>query len=46
MYNYGYEKEVEILEDFNEFNRAIDGNFIEDKDTLKDIVNKLMILEI
>ena len=46
MYNYGYEKEVEILEDFDEFKNAIDYVSIEDKSVLKDIKNKLMILEI
>ena len=46
MYNYGYEKEVEILEDFEEFKKAINGKCINDKDVIEDIVNKLMILEI
>ncbi len=46
MYNYGFEKKVEVIEDFEKFKKVIDSSIVETRENIKDITNKLMILQI
>ena len=46
MYNYGFDKKVEIKKDYNAFKKAIDNKTMVDKENIDKIKNKLMILQI
>ncbi|MBE5936251.1 MAG: undecaprenyl-diphosphate phosphatase [Lachnospiraceae bacterium] len=45
MYNYGFEKDMVVVDDFNKYIESIDGQ-AEDTENIDEIVSKLMILEI
>ena len=44
--NYGFEKEMEVVEDFEEFESKLDGNFVTDGEELEKLINKLTILAV
>lgn len=46
MYNYGYEKEIDIYTKYDEFVNELDCDVEMDEERLANIISKLMILEV
>lgn len=46
MYNYGYEKEIDIYTNYDEFVNELDCDVEMDEERLANIISKLMILEV